>query len=674
MGFFIGYAVGLVCLVVPFAVGDQVNLPANLKIGLPIFGGAVLFITTALFVFTRLYRKTSANQAFVPTGGFGRKARVILDCGSVVIPMIHKLVEVSLETMRLDVKRAAADALITKDNLRVDINSEFYIRVQPNPEDILAAARSLGDKSVRADAVKSLVGEKLISALRAVAATKDLMELQLKRDEFASAVQENLAADLRQNGLTLETVTISMLDQTPSENLNPRNVFDAQGLRKITEITQSQNVERNRIDRDAEQAIKAKDVDTRKQILDFEKDQAEAEAEQATEVANIQAAKLREREEYEINQRREVELAAVSKEQRVKQAEIVKNQTIQLADVTREREVMTESVERDRAVQEAEVLKMQAIEVANRLREIEVAKKETERATAEAQTRAAEATREEETQRIETIKVTASADRGAAEKMITEKQEVDIKKYQEQTQADVRAYEMAKVADGEYEAAKKQKEARLVLAAADAEAAKKRAEGAQAEEMVPVNVDRERVDVEGARVEVERQALQNKQEFSEAALKFEVQKLEIQAGADVQKAFAAAIGEMMSEANMQIFGDPTTLSDMTSRFMTSAGWAQTVNGVRAALPEDARTMAGNFLTGTGSALAGLVEKATGKKLDPNVIERTVRQVVEEKLASSQAGGNGHGETVVDAESKADKPADAHGDKPKPGADDDSKSA
>ncbi len=657
MGFiFIVVLIGLALAVGPWLVGANVGMSLGHQLVCSLIGVGVLLLITMVAAITKLYRKPSANQAYVKTGG--RRAKVILDKGDFVIPILHKLVEVSLETMRLDVKRSAADALITKDNLRVDINSEFYIRVQPNPEDILAAARSLGDKSVRAEAVKSLVGEKLISALRAVAATKELMELQLKRDEFAAAVQENLAADLRQNGLTLETVTISMLDQTPSENLNPRNVFDAQGLRKITEITQTQNVERNRIDRDAEQAIKEKDVDTRKRILDFDKDQAEAEAEQATEVANIRAAKLREREEYEINQRREVELAAVAKEETVKKADILRNQAIQLTDVQREREVQTEAVQRDRAVQEAEVKKTQAVEVAKRLKEVEIAKKETERADAEAQTRAAEAKREEETQRIETIKVTAAADRTAAEKMIKEKQEVDISKYQDQTSADVKAYELAKIATGELEAAQKQKEAKLVLATAEAEAAKKRAEGAEAEQIVPVNVDRERVEVEGARVEVERQALQNKQEFSEAALKFEVQKLEIQAGADVQKAFAQAIGQMLSEANMQIFGDPTTLSNMTTRFMSAAGWAQSFNGFRAGLPDEARATASRFLSGTGAALSSLVEKATGKKLDPDLIEQTVQRVVEERLAKSpDDSGDGRG--------AKNKPADSS-DTPKQG--------
>ncbi len=636
MALYMGFMLtGLALIVGPFVVGAQIGMTSTQMGVCVVIGAVILGLTGLLAMITKLYRKTSANQAFVKTGG--RKAKVILDKGDFVIPVLHKLVEVSLETMRLDVKRVAGDALITRDNLRVDINSEFYIRVQPSPEDILAAARSLGEKSVRAEAVKDLVGEKLVSALRAVAATKELMELQLKRDEFASAVQENLAADLRQNGLTLETVTISMLDQTPSENLNPRNIFDAQGLRKITEITQIQNVARNKIDRDAERDIKEKDVATRKLILELERDQAEAEAAQATDVANIQAVKLRERQEYEINQRREVELAAVAKEQAVKEADIAKNQTIQVADVERERQVLTEQVQRDRAVQEAEVKKNQAVEVAKRLKEIEVAKKETERAQAEAQTRAAEATREEETQRIETIKVTTAADRAAAEKMIKEKQEVDINKYQELTAADVKAYELETVATGELEAAKQQKDAKLVLATADAEAAKRRAEGAQAEQMVPVSVDRERVEVESARVEVERQALQNKQDFSEAALQFEVQKLEIQANAEVQKAFAAAIGQMLSEANMQIFGDPTTLADMTTRFMGAAGWGQAVNGLRAALPDDAQALVGKVLTGTGSALSALVEKATGKKIDPDLIERTVRKVVEDNAATGSNG-------------------------------------
>ena len=170
-----------------------------------------------------------------------------------MFPVLHQVIPVSLETMRLNVERRGPARLITKDNLRVDLSAEFYIKVQPHIDDIKQAARSLGGRSVQAAAVSELVEDKLVSALRTVAATKELVELHSKRDEFASAVQQIVKHDLASNGLTLESVTISSLDQTDPTQLQERNVFDAQGLRKIAEITQKARVERNEIEREAEQ-------------------------------------------------------------------------------------------------------------------------------------------------------------------------------------------------------------------------------------------------------------------------------------------------------------------------------------------------------------------------------------------------------------------------------------
>ncbi|GMV98434.1 MAG: hypothetical protein HRF43_16715 [Phycisphaerae bacterium] len=624
---------GLAMIVGPFVVPQL----ESMRIVLVVVGAVVLALSTLLLIIAKLYRRPAANQAFVRTG-MG-SATVILDGGALVVPVVHELVEVSLETMRLDVKRVGPDALITRDNLRVDIASEFYIRVDANKDAILQAARSLGEKSVNAQAVSDLVYEKLVSALRSVAATKDLLELHIKRDEFASAVLENLSGDLVQNGLKLETVTISQLDQTPPESLNEQNVFDAQGLRKITEITQSQNVERNRINRDAERQIKEKDVSVRKEVLSLEKDQAEAEASQATEIANIKAAKLREQQEYEIQQRREVELAAVAKDEAVKKADILKNQSIQVADVERERAVKMQMVQRDQKIQEAEAARQQAVEVAKRLAEIAIAEKEAARAAAEAKAKAAEAEREKEAQRVQTVAVTAEADREAQKKMIEQKQQVDVSQYREKTAADVAAYTQVKKAEGEVQAAEKVKQAKLVLAEADAEAAKLRAEGEQAVKMVDVTVDRERVGVEQARVNVERQELENKQTFSEAALKFEVSKLEIQASAEVQKAFAQAIGNMLSKANMQIFGDPTTLSNMAGRFMQAAGYGQMFNGLRASMPDGVRQAAGHMLAGMGASIAAALQKLTGQQVDPATIEKVIAQVTAEQ--SRPAEGDGH---------------------------------
>ncbi len=317
---------------------------------------------------------------------------------------------------------------------------------------------------------------------------------------------------------------------------------------------------------------------------------------------------------------------------------------MQSADLARERVVQTAAVDRDRAIQEAEIIKQRTVEVARRQAEIAVAEQEAARAAAEAKAKAAEADRELEAQRIQTVAVTAEAEREAQKKMIEERQAVDINKYREQTQADVRAYEAVKRAEAELQAADKQKQARLVLAEADAKAARLRAEGDQAIKMVDVNVDRERVAVEQARVDVERQELENKQTFSEAALRFEVQKLEIQAGAEVQKAFAQAIGDMLSKAQMQIFGDPTTLTSMTTRFMSAVGYGQMFNGLRSSLSPEARDAAVRLLGGLAPSLAGALRRATGADIDAETIETVLQKVLAEKAPAAA----GDGERSADA--------------------------
>ncbi|MBV9470522.1 MAG: hypothetical protein JOZ57_14885, partial [Abitibacteriaceae bacterium] len=216
-------------------------------------------------LFIAFYQRTSANEAFVRTGRGG--AMVVLDSGAYVIPLFHRKLPVSLETMKLGVALNGRDhALITKDNLRVNVNAEFYIKVKPDQDGILQAARSLGDKSVDAQTVEDLVREKLVSALRHAAAQMDLFEIHARRDEFAQVVQEHVRRDLSPNGIDLESVTISSLDQLDPSELSQVNVFDVQGRRKATEITTAQNVETTHLERAAERAIAEKNVQTRQQI------------------------------------------------------------------------------------------------------------------------------------------------------------------------------------------------------------------------------------------------------------------------------------------------------------------------------------------------------------------------------------------------------------------------
>lgn len=583
---FVMMVVGLVLMIGPWIQGLPIlgALPLTGALVSTVVGAAVFLMAFFVIVITKLYRKTSANQAFVRTGMGG--AKVILDGGALVIPVVHQVIAISLETMRLNVERRGPHALITKDNLRVDLSGEFYIKVQANHEDILQAARSLGGRSVNAGAVSELVQEKLVSALRTVAATKELVELHSKRDEFASAVQQIVTHDLASNGLTLESVTISALDQTDTSSLHENNVFDAQGLRKIAEITQRARVERNNIERHAEREVVQTNVATRKEVLDMERDEAEFEAEQRMQVANYRAGKDRETKEFAIEQDEAVERRGINKQKAIELTDVERS----LAVETSERNKSIALVEKNKELETAEILKIQAVEVAKRAQQVAVAQKEEERAAAEAQMLSAEANREEAEQRVKTVEVTSEAEREAAKKLIAAKQVIEENKIREETEADVLAYMEVKKAEGEQKAADLQYQAKLRLAEGDAQAAMRRAEGDQAVKMVDVTVDQERVKVEEARVEVERQSLANKQEFEEAALKFELEKLRIDAERDVRMRAADAMGNMLSKAQMQIFGDPETMSRMSNNFMRAASYGVATDGFLETLPPEARSI------------------------------------------------------------------------------------
>lgn len=579
-----------------------------------ITGVVVMFFSALALAIKRFYLKPSANLAYVRTGWGG--THVLIDGGSLVFPVVHKVVPVSLETMKLEVERKGPDALITRDNLRVDVKAEFYIKVRAIKEDVLNAARSLGEKSVDAHSVSALVFEKLVSALRSVAATKDLVEIHAQRDAFASSVHNLVVTDLQQNGLTLESVTISRLDQTSQELLSDNNIFDAQGKKKITEITQAALVERNRIERDAQREMTLKNVQTRKEVLDLERQQAEAEAEQSTQVAKIRAEKQRESQTYQIEQERQV-----------KEAEIQRDLAVQTTAIERDKALVLKEQE----LKQTDIERAKAIEVAEREKQIAVATKEKQRAQAEQEVLEAQAERERANQDIITVQVTAQADREAETKLIAAKQQIEQDRLKRQVEAEVQAYAEVKRAEAQQKAA--ELEAQAILRKADAEARAKElvAQGEQALKMVDVNIAREQVEVQGAQVEVERQALENKQTFSDAALRFELTKLQIEAGRDIQKAIAEAIGRFMSNGQFTIFGDPGMMANMVQQYFRGMGVGAFVDGL----------MKGSPLGGDGSVVPqlanqvlSLVQTLTGKVASPEVVQQ-VNTLVEQVVSSVQ---------------------------------------
>jgi uncharacterized membrane protein YqiK len=194
---------------------------------------AVILIAIVVWLFHWLYLRSSKERAFVRTGMGGQK--VVLDGGAFVLPILHDVIPVNMNTLRLEVARGRDKALITKDRMRVDVIAEFYVRVAANDLAVAAAAQTLGLRTMEPDQLKELVEGKFVDALRTAAAEMTMEELHEQRGHYVKRVREAVAGDLTQNGLELEAASLTQLDQTAMEYFNPSNAFDAEGLTRLTE-------------------------------------------------------------------------------------------------------------------------------------------------------------------------------------------------------------------------------------------------------------------------------------------------------------------------------------------------------------------------------------------------------------------------------------------------------
>ena len=334
----------------------------------------LLAILAAFIAMVIRYRIPKADVALVRTGG--SKEKISITGGLWVNTIIHEIKEVSLNTMRIEVIREGPEALITYDFNRADVEVVFYLKVEPEQTDILRGAQALGDKSLTPETVRELIEPKLEGALRSVAAESDIQELLQKRQEFADKVQLACGEDLEiQNGLTLETVSIIRVDQTPVETLDAENRFDAVGIREITAITAEQEREKERIVQEKEVAIVQIDVDARIQKLEAEQQQAWAESDQQKNIAIYAAEREAETlkfqfemeqgvQEREYVMKQEVERARLTQEQIVQEREIEMNRDIQIAQVQQEQVVAEREIEKNLIVETQQIEQSRVVQLA----------------------------------------------------------------------------------------------------------------------------------------------------------------------------------------------------------------------------------------------------------------------------------------------------------------------
>jgi len=207
-----------------------------------------IIVAIAVWLLHWLYLRSSKERAFVRTGLGGEK--VVVDGGAFVLPILHDVIPVNMNTLRLEVSRGRDKSLITKDRMRVDVIAEFYVRVAAKPESVAAAAQTLGQRTLEPERLKELIEGKFVDALRTAAADMTMEELHEKRGAYVRRVREAVAEDLTKNGLELEAASLTQLDQTSMEYFNPSNAFDAEGLTRLTEQIEHRKKERNDVEQD----------------------------------------------------------------------------------------------------------------------------------------------------------------------------------------------------------------------------------------------------------------------------------------------------------------------------------------------------------------------------------------------------------------------------------------
>lgn len=342
----------------------------------------IIGIAILWWLLSRLYQRSTTELSFVRTGFLGQ--RVVISGGALVIPVLHEVTRINMNTVRVSLRHENERALITQDRMRINVDADFYIRVEPRRDAVAAAAQTLGSKTMSPDALKDLMEGKFTDALRSVAAEKTMEDLHIGRHLFGKRVQELAAEGLAKNGLGIESVSISRLDQAGREFFNPNNAFDAAGLTKLTGEIEDRRRRRNEIERDAQVAIQRKNLEAEQQLLELGREEEYARLAQEREIAVRRAQQNAEIAKETAGRKQDAEQAEIAATEAVDRSRLMSERAVREERVRIDRQIRELEIERSRVVEVAEIQRRQEIELAEQLREIEVARQSMQRSSAQA--------------------------------------------------------------------------------------------------------------------------------------------------------------------------------------------------------------------------------------------------------------------------------------------------
>ncbi len=460
----------------------------NMASILMIAGVILVALIAMVLIFAKLYKRATKEVSFVRTGFGGQK--VVMNGGAMVLPVFHEIIPVNMNTLRLEVQRNNEQALITRDRMRVDVAAEFYVRAKPTVDAIASAAQTLGLKTMNPEELKELVEGKFVDALRAVAAEMAMEELHEQRVDFVQKVQQVVTEDLLKNGLELETVSLTGLDQTSKSHFNPDNAFDAEGLTKLTEKIEERRKKRNDIEQDTEVAIATKNLEAERLKLEITKEEEYAKLKQEREIEIRRAAQMSEIAQEQAEKKREAEQAQIESQKNVDMSKILADKSVEEEQIEKDKLLKEKNILKERAIEGSEIEKKKTLELAEQDRAIAIAEKSRAQSEAQAEADRARAIAVKEEEAVVTVRDTEVAERAKA---------VELVKARENAEREAIKIKIA--ADTEKISAMDQAEAVRTLANAEADKVRIKAQGDADAEVLGAEAAEKRytVDAEGQR-------------------------------------------------------------------------------------------------------------------------------------------------------------------------------
>jgi len=439
----------------------------------------IIILALIIVVLAWFYERGTREVSLVRTGVGGRK--VVMDGGTLAIPYFHEISRVNMQTLRLEVNRTGEAALITKDRLRVDVGVEFYVSVRSEEEDIARAVQTLGRRTFHADQLLELIEGKLVDSLRSVSARMSMDDLHENRGAFVAEVRDSLSDSLAINGLNLESVSLSALDQTPFDNLDENNAFNAVGMRKLAEVIAKSKKERAEIESDSEVSVRRAAMEASKRKLQIDLEEREAEISQVREIETLKAAQLAEVARQKATAEREAAQARIQMEQQIRASDIAREQATRQAEIAKDKDLETSEIARERD-----------IEISNMDRQISLAGKSQEESRAQAEADDVRAAAVKSSEAVQSARQIADAKRRLEIAGMTARSEAETAadKIRIAAKADKdAATDRAQAAELDADAKRK-----IMMAEAEARQALNEAENTQSEKIVDMKMELARLE------------------------------------------------------------------------------------------------------------------------------------------------------------------------------------